>query len=176
MEVLMAQGRRDDAKKVNDQILAADPKDNDALSMQAQLLLDKGDLQNAVAQLQTVVTRAPGNFVAHLSQSSPRRAGPERCKLFWAQLDLAFLAMGAPTDLERQRRAAACLSEADLSAGRFACQITLLDNKTSRPFQVIRQPFDQKFSFNFAIVSRSIDPSHKLNILDAFGMVSRLSR
>jgi len=65
MEVLMVQGRRDDAKKVNDQILAADPKDNDALSMQAQLLLDKGDLQNAVAQLQTVVTRAPGNFVAH---------------------------------------------------------------------------------------------------------------
>src|SRR6266568_882223 len=65
MEVLMAQGRRDDAKKVNDQILAADPKDNDALNIQAQLLLDKGDLQNAVAQLQTVVARAPGNFVAH---------------------------------------------------------------------------------------------------------------
>src|SRR5207245_3152268 len=60
----------------------------------------------------------PMNFVAHLAQSSPGSAGPERCELFRAQLDLAFLAMGAPTDLERQRRAAACLSEADLSAGR----------------------------------------------------------
>ena len=65
IEVLMAQGKREEAKKVNDQILAADPKDTDALNMQAGLLLDKGDLQNAVAQLQTVVTRAPGNFVAH---------------------------------------------------------------------------------------------------------------
>jgi tetratricopeptide (TPR) repeat protein len=65
IEVLMAQGKREEAKKINDQILAADPKDNDGLSMQAGLLLDKGDLQNAVTQLQTVVTRAPGNFVAH---------------------------------------------------------------------------------------------------------------
>src|SRR5439155_24969839 len=118
----------------------------------------------------------PRNFVAHLAQSSPGRARPERCELFRAQFDFAFFAVSAPTDLERQRRATACLSEADLSAGRFACQITLLDNKTSRPFQVIRRPFDQKFSFNFAIVSRSIDPSHELNILDAVGVVSRLSR
>ncbi len=65
IEVLMAQGKREDAKKVNDQILAADPKDTDGLRMQAGLLLDKGDLQNAVIQLQTVVSRAPGNFVAH---------------------------------------------------------------------------------------------------------------
>src|ERR1700676_384068 len=67
IEVLMAQGKREEAKKVNDQILAADPKDTDALSMQAGLLLHKGDLQNAVTQLQTVVTRAPGNFVAHFN-------------------------------------------------------------------------------------------------------------
>ena len=65
IEVLMAQGKREEAKKVNDQILAADPKDTDGLSMQAGLLLEKGDLQNAVTQLQTVVTRAPANFVAH---------------------------------------------------------------------------------------------------------------
>jgi Putative Zn-dependent protease, contains TPR repeats len=58
--VLMAQGKREEAKKVNDQILAADPKDTDGLAMQGGLLLDKGDLQNAVTELQTVVTRAPG--------------------------------------------------------------------------------------------------------------------
>ena len=67
IQVLMAQGKREEAKKVNDQILAADPKDVDALGLQAGLLLDKGDLQNAVTQLQMVVTRSPGNFVAHFN-------------------------------------------------------------------------------------------------------------
>ena len=90
IEVLMAQGRKEDAKKLNDAILAANPKDTDALGLQAALLLDKGELQNAVNQLQTVVTRAPGNFVAHFNlgrglrkratssrrgRSSPRRSG-----------------------------------------------------------------------------------------------------
>ncbi len=65
IEVLMAQGKKEDAKKMNDSILAADPKDTDALGLQGALLLDRGDLQNAATQLQTVVTRAPSNFVAH---------------------------------------------------------------------------------------------------------------
>jgi tetratricopeptide (TPR) repeat protein len=65
IEVLMAQGKKEDAKKVNDSILGADPKDTDALGLQGALLLDRGDLQNAASQLQTVVTRAPSNFVAH---------------------------------------------------------------------------------------------------------------
>src|SRR5262249_3044987 len=66
-EVLMAQGKKEDAKKVNDSILASDAKDNDALALQAALLLDKGELQNAISGLQTVVTRSPGNFVAHFN-------------------------------------------------------------------------------------------------------------
>jgi len=118
----------------------------------------------------------PRNFVAHFSQSSPGRTRPERCELLLAQFDLAFFAMAAPTDLECERRSIPCLSQANLSSGRLSRQITLLDNKTSRPFQVIRQPFDQKFSFNFAIVSRSIDPCHKLNIVNAMRSVSRFSR
>jgi Flp pilus assembly protein TadD len=67
IEVLMAQGKREDAKKLNDAILAENPKDNDALAMQASLLLERGELQNAVTQLQTVVTRSPGNFVARFN-------------------------------------------------------------------------------------------------------------
>jgi tetratricopeptide (TPR) repeat protein len=67
IEVLMAQGRKEDAKKMNDSILSSNPKDNDALGLQASLLLDKGELQNAVSQLQTVVTRSPSNFVAHFN-------------------------------------------------------------------------------------------------------------
>jgi len=86
--------------------------------------------------------------------------------------------MAAPTDLKRQRPGAARLSQANLSAGRLGCQITLVDNKTSKLFQNVRQPFfvDQKFPFNFAIVSRSIFPSHKVHIVNAMRSVSRLSR
>jgi len=86
--------------------------------------------------------------------------------------------MAAPTDLKRQRPSAARLSQANLSAGRLGCQITLVDNKTSKLFQNVRQPFfvDQKFPFNFAIVSYSIVSSHKLNIVNAMRSVSRLSR
>jgi tetratricopeptide (TPR) repeat protein len=67
IEVLMAQGRREDAKKLNDAILKDNPKDNDALGLQASLMLDKGELQAAVTELQTVVTRAPSNFVARFN-------------------------------------------------------------------------------------------------------------
>jgi hypothetical protein len=118
----------------------------------------------------------PGNFVAHLSQSSPDRARPERCELLRSQLNLAFFAMAPPTDLKRKRRCMPSLSKANLSAGRFRRQVTLLDNKASRPFQVVRQPVDQKFPFNFAIVSRSIISSHRMNMLNAKHLVSRFSR
>ena len=56
----MAQGKKEEAKKVNDSILAADPKDNDALGLQAQLLLDKGDLQNAINKLKNRGQTRPG--------------------------------------------------------------------------------------------------------------------
>src|SRR5207249_2580117 len=56
IEVLMAQGKKEEAKKVNEAILTADPKDTDALALQAALLLDRGELQDAINKLQTVVT------------------------------------------------------------------------------------------------------------------------
>ena len=65
IEILMQQGKREEAKKINEAILAADPKDTDALGLQASLLMDKGDVQNAINQLQLVLARAPSNFVAH---------------------------------------------------------------------------------------------------------------
>ncbi len=67
IQVLMAQGKREEARKVNDEILAADSRDADALGMQASLLLEKGELQAAIAQLQTVVMRSPDNFLAHFN-------------------------------------------------------------------------------------------------------------
>ena len=85
--------------------------------------------------------------------------------------------MAAPTDLKRQRPSVARLSQANLSAGRLGCQITLLDNKASQLLADCPAAIcDQKFPFNFAIVSRSIFPSHKVHIVNAMRSVSRLSR
>ena len=84
--------------------------------------------------------------------------------------------MASSTDLKRERCSAPPLSQANLSTSRLGCQITLLDNKTSRLLQIVRQPFDQEFSFNFAIVSLLIFPCHKVHIVNAMRSVSRLSR
>src|SRR5262245_42269895 len=89
----------------------------------------------------------PWEFVTHLPQSSAGRTRPQRCELFRAQFDLAFFAMAAAPNFKRQRGDAARFSQPYLSARRFCCQITLLDNKASRPRQVVWQPFDQEFSF-----------------------------
>lgn len=65
IEVYMGQGKRPAAAEINDAILKDNPKDNDARGLKASLLLDKGDVQKAVTELQSVVTAAPDNFVAH---------------------------------------------------------------------------------------------------------------
>lgn len=65
IEVHMAQGRREEARKVNDQIREANPKDADAMALHGMLLLDKGEIDSAISQLRAVIVRAPDNFVAH---------------------------------------------------------------------------------------------------------------
>jgi tetratricopeptide (TPR) repeat protein len=67
IEVLMQQGQRGRAAEVNEQILKDNPKDTDSRGLQATLLLDKGDVQKAVTELQSVVTSAPDNFVARFN-------------------------------------------------------------------------------------------------------------
>jgi hypothetical protein len=96
--------------------------------------------------------------------------------LFRAQLDLAFFAMAATTDLKREGRLVPRLSQANLSADRLCGKITLFDDEASRLFQIVRKAFDQKFSFNFAIMSHSSVPFHERNIVNAMRSVSRLSR
>ena len=65
IEVLMRQGNRNMASEINTQILKADPKDNFARGLEAQLMLEKGDIQKAVVELQSVLTSDPQNVVAH---------------------------------------------------------------------------------------------------------------
>jgi tetratricopeptide (TPR) repeat protein len=64
IEVLMRQGKRNEAADLNQQILKETPDDNDAKGLEATFLLDKGDVAHALAELQSVVTRAPDNPVA----------------------------------------------------------------------------------------------------------------
>ncbi len=64
IEVLMRQGKRNEAAEINSQILKESPNDNDARGLAATFLLDKGDIAKALAELQAVVTRAPDNPVS----------------------------------------------------------------------------------------------------------------
>jgi tetratricopeptide (TPR) repeat protein len=67
VEARMRQGKRLEAADVNAEVLKENPNDNDALGVKATLLLDKGDVTHALADLQQVVTHAPDNFVARFN-------------------------------------------------------------------------------------------------------------
>jgi tetratricopeptide (TPR) repeat protein len=85
IQVLLHQGKRAEAAEVNNEVLKDNPKDADAKSLTATFLLDQGDVNSALTQLQAVVTSAPDNAVAHY------------------QLGRAFLASGRPDGQESAR-------------------------------------------------------------------------
>jgi tetratricopeptide (TPR) repeat protein len=85
MEVLMRQGKRGEAAEVNQQILKENPNDSDARSLEASFLLDKGDINRALAELQSVVTRSPDNPVARYNLGRAHIAKGE-----WEQARQAF--------------------------------------------------------------------------------------
>jgi len=64
IEVYMRQGKRSEAAQINNQILKDNPGDNDARGLEASFLLDKGEINRALGELQSVVTHAPDNPVA----------------------------------------------------------------------------------------------------------------
>jgi len=64
IEVLMRQNKRPEAADVAAAILKDNPKDTDARGLQASLLLDRGEVQKAISELQSVVNAAGDNFVA----------------------------------------------------------------------------------------------------------------
>jgi tetratricopeptide (TPR) repeat protein len=67
IEVLMRQGKRAEAARLNEEILKAKPDDPDARGLQASLMLERGDVQKAMDDLQQVVRSAPENFVARFN-------------------------------------------------------------------------------------------------------------
>ena len=85
IEVLMRQGKRSEAAEINAQILKANPEDNDARGLAATLLLDRGDVSKAAAEMENLVTRAPDNPVAHYNLGRAYVARGE-----WAQAKQQF--------------------------------------------------------------------------------------
>ena len=82
IEVLMRQGKRAEAADMNAAILKDRPKDPDARGLAGSLLLDKGDVVRAIAELQGVVNTAPDNFVArfHLGRAHMIRGEWEQAR------------------------------------------------------------------------------------------------
>ncbi len=82
IEVLMRQNRRAEAADINAAILKENPKDSDARGLQASMLLDRGDVQKAISELQAVVNAAPDNFVAryNLGRAHVARAEWEQAR------------------------------------------------------------------------------------------------
>ena len=67
IEVYVTQGKTDFAFKKNEEILKNDPKDPEARGLKATFLLDRGNINEAMADLQSVVTAKPKNFVARFN-------------------------------------------------------------------------------------------------------------
>ncbi|HEY1343124.1 MAG TPA: tetratricopeptide repeat protein, partial [Bryobacteraceae bacterium] len=85
IEVLMRQGKRNEAAEINAQILKDDPNDADARGLSATFLLDRGDITRALQELQAVVTRAPDNPVARYNLGRAHAARGE-----WEQARQSF--------------------------------------------------------------------------------------
>ncbi len=67
IEVYIRQGNATMAQAKNDEILHADPKDPEALGLRATFMLDKNQISEAEAVLQSVVIARPNNWVARFN-------------------------------------------------------------------------------------------------------------
>ena len=70
VELMAIGGQNQDASRMLQSILAANPKDDEALSMRAALLLETGNAQQikqAVNDLQSLVTKNPDNHLLHFN-------------------------------------------------------------------------------------------------------------
>jgi tetratricopeptide (TPR) repeat protein len=67
IEAYVRAGKTGLAREKNEQILKIDAKDPEARGLKATFLLDKGDVNEAMSELQSVVTARPNNFVARFN-------------------------------------------------------------------------------------------------------------
>ena len=67
IETYVRAGKPNLAREKNDLILKNDARDPEARGLKATFLLDKGDINEAMSELQSVVTARPNNFVARFN-------------------------------------------------------------------------------------------------------------
>ena len=67
IQLLVQKSRFDEARKLNDEVLKANPQDNEALVSRSQIQISSGNLNDAVATLQAVIKNNPNNAEAHYS-------------------------------------------------------------------------------------------------------------
>jgi tetratricopeptide (TPR) repeat protein len=67
IEAYVRSGKNNLAYEKNEQILKNDPKDPEARGLRATFMLDRGDVNTAMAELQSVVTAKPNNWVARFN-------------------------------------------------------------------------------------------------------------
>ena len=67
IEAYVRSGKGNLAYDKNEEILKNDPKDAEARGLKATFVLDKGDVNTAMTELQAVVTAKPNNFVARFN-------------------------------------------------------------------------------------------------------------
>lgn len=65
IQLLIQTKRFPEARKLDDELLKANPNDDDALVYQNQMQITDGDVNNAAQKLQTVIKNAPKNAEAH---------------------------------------------------------------------------------------------------------------
>lgn len=67
VQLLIQAGRYGEARGYNDEILKANPKDDDALVHRSQMQILSGDVTNAAQTLQMVINNDPNNMQAHFA-------------------------------------------------------------------------------------------------------------
>ena len=67
IEAYVRTGKNNLAYEKNEQILKNDPKDPEARGLRATFMLDRGDVNTAMGELQSVVTAKPNNWVARFN-------------------------------------------------------------------------------------------------------------
>ncbi|MFY9852343.1 MAG: tetratricopeptide repeat protein [Terracidiphilus sp.] len=88
VQLLIQAKRLDDARRLTDEMLKINPKDDDALVYRSQLQISSGDLTDALQTLQVVVANAHDNLEAHyaLGVALQKQGNLERAEGEWREV------------------------------------------------------------------------------------------
>jgi cellulose synthase operon protein C len=87
IQLLIQTERYDEARDLVNEILKANAEDGDALVYRSEMQINEGDLSDAVRTLQTVITNAPNDGLAHYAMGVAlnKQGYPDRAASEWRQ-------------------------------------------------------------------------------------------